>query len=72
MVIDEIKKILEAEDCSCYSFDENNLKVTNNLSIEQSRYDDCNNRVFTQITGILLENDIQYEVSPNNDILIIL
>ncbi len=68
MIIDEIKKILHINECTCYEFDEENLTIVHTIPIEEARFDDCDNRVFTQITGFLLQNNIDYEVSLGNDI----
>lgn len=70
MIIEEIKKILQAVEYTCYSLDEENLTVVHDIPIEEARYDDGNNMVFTQITGLLLENNIDYEINLNNDIVL--
>ena len=68
----EINNILTKHKCACFYFDSQNLIIKHNMTIEEARHNVCNHSVFVEITGLLLKNNIDYEVTDNNDIKIFL
>lgn len=68
----QINDILEKNGCNCFYFDTSNLLLRHNLTKEESRHNVCNHKVFVEITGLLVMNDIKFEVTDNNDIQIFL